>query len=154
MYFLLCIWGNSRRKPFVSRSHTTHIAAISVRGVQVPFCPSHLTTPQIDFLSIRSRLELKTCFLHQNSSNIPKFRNLVGGSFLGWVAPGRHSEPCPTVQGGKSLKLPPVYVSSVCALSYRRIHCLDRLDDVWHHPPTGRRRSIDLNLWKYIGHTI
>ena len=97
MYFLLCIWGNSRRKPFVSRSHTTHIAAISVRGVQVPFSPSHFTTPRIDFLSIRSRLELKTCFLHQNSSNIPKFWNLVGGSFLGWVAPGSHSEPCPTV---------------------------------------------------------
>ena len=22
---------------------------------------------------------------------------MVGGSFLGWVAPGSHSEPCPTV---------------------------------------------------------
>ena len=45
MYFFLCIWGDSRRKPFVSRSDTTHIAAIFVRGVQVPFSPSHFTTP-------------------------------------------------------------------------------------------------------------
>ena len=98
MYFFLCIWGDSRRKPFVFRSHTTHIAAIFVRGVQVPFSLPILPTPQIDLLSIRSQFELKPCFLRQNSSNIPKFWTMLGGSFLGWVAPGSHSEPCPTVQ--------------------------------------------------------
>ena len=98
MYFFLCIWGDSRRKPFVFRSHTTHIAAIFVRGVQVPFSPSHFTTPPDRFAQYSKPIWDKALLLLPEFLQYTKILNYGrGGSFLGWVAPGSHSEPCPTV---------------------------------------------------------
>ena len=76
---------------------TTYMAVISVRAIPVTFYFCLFSTPQIDFLIIQRKFEIKTCFLCQNSSNTPKVWTMEGGSFLGWVAPGTHSWPCPTV---------------------------------------------------------